>query len=85
MEELTEVLAECELADWARWLATSTDTGDRETLLFLERVPVPSTQRPAAGGRDRRITGVIEAFGVELWPSLRGTLLLRKRCRTESR
>ncbi len=37
MEELTEVLAERELCDWARWLATSTDPGARETLLFLER------------------------------------------------
>lgn len=37
MEELTKVLAECKLSDWARWLARSTDPDDRETLLFLNR------------------------------------------------
>jgi hypothetical protein len=37
VEELTGVLADCDLSDWARWLITSTNLGARETLLFLER------------------------------------------------
>ena len=37
MEELTEVLADCTLSKWARWLVTSAGVGARETQLFLNR------------------------------------------------
>ena len=48
MEELTKILAACDLSDWARWLFTSTDPDARETQLFLNRAFMhlpPSTQQ----------------------------------------
>ena len=53
--ELTEVLAEYELSDWARWHATSTDLGAREALLFLERAFM---HLPRSAQRRVAVTGV---------------------------
>jgi hypothetical protein len=53
MGELTKVLADCELSDWAGWLITSTDSGARETRVFLERafVHLPTSVRQREGRR----------------------------------
>lgn len=71
MEEWTEVLAECELSDWATRLATSTDPGDRETLLFLERafMHLPRSAQPRVA-----VTGVSrEGSGTTAIPKTRET------------
>jgi hypothetical protein len=68
MNELTELLADGDLSEWARWLITSDNPGARESALFLENTVLHLSERARQSVRGRRNadSGSVDALLHEL-------------------